>query len=68
MVKKSKSNMLKKYYEDIGQISMFGHDNIHFKSINLSNPQRFVGLCPKFKLKLLIKSKSHSMRIINIFK
>ena len=68
MIKKNKSNILKKYYEDIGQISMFGHDNLHFKTINLPNRQRFVNLCSRFKLKLLIKSRPHSMKTIKIFK
>ena len=66
MVKKSKSNILKKYYEDIGQISMFGHDNIHFKTINLPAKQRYKNLCSKFGLKKFKSLGKKNFQIINI--
>ena len=33
------------------QISFFGYDNLHFKTVNLSARQKFKNLCPKFNLK-----------------
>ena len=53
-----KSSIDKQYYERIGQGMLFGHDNIHFKTINLSEKQRFKNLCKKFRLKQLVKNKS----------
>ena len=49
-----KSSLYKKYYENIGQISFFGYDNLHFKTVNLPNRQRFKNLCPVFNLKIII--------------
>jgi len=53
-----KSSINKQYYESIGQAMLFGHDNIHFKTINLSKKQCFKNLCKKFRLKQLVKDKS----------
>tara|TARA_B100000700_G_C15014351_1_gene842548 strand:+ start:1320 stop:1523 length:204 start_codon:yes stop_codon:yes gene_type:complete len=53
-----KSSIDKQYYERIGQGMLFGHDNIHFKTINLSKKQRFKDLCKIFRLKKLVKDKS----------
>ena len=53
-----KSSIDKQYYERIGQGMLFGHDNIHFKTINLSKKQRFKHLCKIFRLKKLVKDKS----------
>ena len=53
-----KSSIDKQYYERIGQGMLFGHDNIHFKTINLSKKQRFKDLCKNFRLKQLVKNKS----------
>ena len=53
-----KSSIDKQYYERIGQGMLFGHDNIHFKTINLSKKQRFKDLCKKFCLQKLVKDKS----------
>ena len=47
----NKDSILKKYYEANGQTSMFGYDNLEFKTINHPTPHRFVELCPEFKLK-----------------
>jgi len=52
-----KSSLNKKYYESIGQGMLFGHDNIQFKTINLSKKQRLKNLCKKFRLKQLVKNK-----------
>ena len=40
-----------------GQTSMFGYDNLKFKTINLPKTQRFKNLCPKFNLKKIIINK-----------
>ncbi len=53
-----KSSINIKFYESIGQGMLFGHDNIHFKAINLSKKQRFKNLCKQFRLKQLVKDKS----------
>ena len=47
----TKDSILKKWYEYHGQKSMFGYDNLEFKTINHPTPHRFVDLCPEFKLK-----------------
>ena len=47
----TKDSILKKWYEYNGQQTMFGYDNLEFKTINLPTPHRFVDLCPEFKLK-----------------
>ena len=61
-----KSSLYKKYYENMGQISFFGYDNLHFKTVNLPNRQRFKNLCPVFNLKIIINTKSISLRFIEI--
>jgi len=58
MVIRRKSSINKKYYETIGQGMLFGYDNIHFKTINLSKKQRFKNLCYRFRLKQVVKNKS----------
>ena len=47
----TKDSILKKWYEYNGQQTMFGYDNLEFKTINHPTPHRFVDLCPEFKLK-----------------
>ena len=51
-----KDSILKQYYEANGQQSMFGYDNLEFKTINHPTPHRFVDLCAEFKLKQNKKS------------
>ena len=46
-----KDSILKKYYELNGQQTMFGYDNLEFKTINHPNKHKFIDLCPEFKLK-----------------
>ena len=58
MVIRRKSSIYKKFYEINGQKMMFGHDNIHFKTINLPNKQRYKNLCSRFGLKKINKIKS----------
>jgi len=56
-----KDSILKQYYEANGQESMFGYDNLEFKTINHPTPHRFVDLCPEFKLK-----KTKQSLIVNL--
>jgi len=63
MVIKSKSSIDKKNYELSGQLSLFGRDNLDFKSINLAQRQRFTCLCKTFKLKRIILQKKYSYLI-----
>ena len=37
----------------MGQASMFGHDNLQFKTVNHPLKHKFVELCPEFKIKQL---------------
>ena len=53
MVIKTKDSINKQLYETIGQTSMFGHDNLQFKTVNHPLKHKFVELCPEFKLKQL---------------
>ena len=55
-----KDSILKKYYEVNGQRSMFGYDNLEFKTINLPYSSKYVHLCSEFKLKKFIKHSTHS--------
>ena len=59
-----KSSIDKLYYESIGQGMLFGHDNLRFKTINLSKKQHFKYLCKKFRLKQLVKDKSIVLDLI----
>ena len=47
----TRDSILKKWYEYNGQQTMFGYDNLEFKTINHPNKHKFVDLCPEFKLK-----------------
>ena len=49
----TKDSINKQLYEAMGQASMFGHDNLQFKTVNHPLKHKFVELCPKFKLKQL---------------
>ena len=50
---KTKDSINKKIYEATNQASMFGHDNLQFKTVNHPLKHKFVELCPEFKLKQL---------------
>ncbi len=56
-----KDSILKQYYEANGQQSMFGYDNLEFKTINHPTAHRFVHLCSEFKLK-----KTKQSLIVNL--
>ncbi len=49
----TKDSINKKIYEAMGQASMFGHDNLQFKTVNHPLKHKYVELCPEFKLKQL---------------
>ena len=66
MVIRRKSSIYKKIYELNGQKMMFGHDNIHFKTINLPAKQKYINLCSKFGLKKFKSLGKKNFQIINI--
>ena len=49
----TKDSINKKIYGAMDQASMFGHDNLQFKTVNHPLKHKFVELCPEFKLKQL---------------
>lgn len=63
---KRKSSIDKKYYESIGQGLLFGHDNLHFKTVNLPKKQRLINLCKKFSVKIIIRSKPVFFKVIKV--
>ena len=63
---KRKSSIEKKYYEITGQGMLFGHDNLHFKAVNLPKKQRLINLCKKFSLKKITTNNSLFIRVINL--
>ena len=61
-----KSSIQKKIFESIGQASLFGHDNIHFKTVNLPKRQRLINLCKKFSVKLIVKTNPVFLKVIDL--
>ena len=61
-----KSSIQKKFFESMGQGSLFGHDNIHFKTVNLPKRQRLINLCKKFSLKLIVKTNPVFLKVIDL--
>ena len=61
-----KSSMEKKYYETIGQGLLFGHDNLHFKTVNLPQRQRFISLCKKFSIKQINQSNQTFIKVFSL--
>ena len=54
----TKDSINKQWLEANGQVSMFGHDNLQFKTVNHPLKHKYVELCSEFKIKQLsIKSK-----------
>jgi hypothetical protein len=51
VVIRRQSSLNKILYEKSGQMKLFGHDNLHFKTINLAKPQKYDNICSKFKNK-----------------
>ena len=66
MVIRSKPSIYKKYYESIGQGTLFGYDNLDFKTVNLPKKQCFKNLCHKFNLKLIIQNKKILFQVIKL--
>ena len=50
----------------MGQGSLFGHDNIHFKTVNLPQKQKFINLCKKFNVKLVVNKNKIFFNFIEI--
>ena len=63
---KRKSSIEKKYYERIGQGKLFGHDNLHFKTVNLPNKQRLTNLCKKFSVKKISQLNLVLLKLITL--
>ena len=61
-----KSSIYKKYYETIGQGLLFGHDNLHFKTVNLPQRQRFINLCKKFSIKQINQSNQTFIKVFSL--
>lgn len=61
-----KSSIEKKYFETIGQGLLFGHDNLHFKTVNLPQRQRFISLCKKFSIKQIDQSSRVFFKVISL--
>jgi len=61
-----KSSIHKQYYESIGQGKLFGHDNLHFKTVNLPNKQRLTNLCKKFNVKKICKLNSVFLILVDL--
>ena len=66
MVIRRKYSLNKIYYEINGQESMFGRDNLSFKTVNLPKKQIFKNLCKKFKIKKFEKKIKVNLSILNI--
>lgn len=49
-----KDTILKLFYEANGQQTMFGYDNLQFKTVNHPRKHKLVNLCNEFKIKKLI--------------
>ena len=59
----------KKYiYEINGQLSMFGRDNLEFKTINMPKKQKFENLCVKFNIKKPINNFFLPIEVLEINK
>jgi hypothetical protein len=68
MIIRRQSSLNKINYETLGQLSLFGRDNLSFKTVNLPKAQRYDNLCNKFRLKKIIKIISLTIPIIVIKK
>ena len=66
MVIRRQSSLDKINYEISGQLSLFGRDNLSFKTVNLPKAQKYVNLCRIFKLKKIIIYKELFLPFIRI--
>ena len=62
----TKDSILKKWYEANGQESMFGYDNLEFKTINHPRPHKFADLCSEFKLKQPTITEPATLPVVNL--
>jgi hypothetical protein len=62
----TKDSILKKWYEANGQESMFGYDNLEFKTINHPKPHKFTELCSEFKLKQPTITEPATLPVVNL--
>ena len=67
MVIRRKSSIDKKNYELSGQLTLFGRDNLDFKTVNLTRGQKFVNLCKVFKLKKITLQKKMLLFFFEIY-
>ncbi len=67
MVIRRKSSIDKKNYELSGQLTLFGRDNLDFKTINLAKGQKLVNLCKVFKLKKITLQKKMLLSFFEIY-
>ena len=67
MIRK-KSSIIIFHYENNGQQTFFGRDNLSFKTVNMSTKQHFDNICNVFKIKKLIKKNNLQLTtlIINL--
>ncbi len=49
-----KDTLLKLFYEANGQQTMFGYDNLQFKTVNHPRKHKLINLCNEFKIKKLV--------------
>ena len=61
-----KDSILKQYYEANGQESMFGYDNLEFKTINHPRPHKFTEICSEFKLKQPIITEPVTLPVVDL--
>jgi hypothetical protein len=67
MVIRRKSSIDKKNYELSGQLTLFGRDNLDFKTVNLAKGQKLVNLCKVFKLKKITLQKKMLLSFFEIY-
>ena len=68
MLIRRKSSIDKKNYELSGQLTLFGRDNLDFKTVNLAKGQKFVNLSRVFKLKNITLQKKCSYLFLKFTK
>ena len=67
MVIRRKSSIDNKTYELSGQLTLFGRDNLDFKTVNLAKGQKLVNLCKVFKLKKITLQKKMLLSFFEIY-
>ena len=62
----NKQYKLSNKLEELGQISLFGYDNLSFKTINHPKSHRLINLCRNFRLKKILIKKKFQLTFIKI--